>query len=644
MNPFFPFSPFAPAGVGLAESYFARLQTQGLTLSEPRKAAYRIFFASGQSEGWLSRIIEMHSYEGTTLPQVAEKMYFKSGNSALTNNGYTLAGLRPEGGLKMTGTSAYWSTINANTLTGGLFGFHTWFREAFYGINGLVMGVPNTTTPFISWNAISFTTPNGQQISSNTEGTGTGTGPGIGRGMHSLERSTLSLVEHWTNKTRESSSTTPVAGSLRNASIRVAQAPLPVDFSAISDGQMTSAQRIAFSNAVELLMRSLGRVETNLDTIYSIIVGQSLSRGEQGTPVVSLVPPYKCRMPANGTRSNSNTRPPCSFGLLVERDVQTVASTAANTASKLWRDTHPGDGSRDMTFSNWGVNSAPYAQLKKGTTPYDSSVLAISNGKILHDFVNRGNFSVPLVTAVHGEADSNSTTYQADIEQWQVDYETDIKAVTGFTGTIPILHSQPSAWTSFSGPATARSPYAILAAYEANPTKHILVCPKYFVPYADGLHLTGDGYYQLGDYYGKAIRSVMDTGTFSPLRPTSIVRSGNIITVSFAGRVGNLVLDTVFISDPGNYGFEWAQTGGTAQTISSVALINSNTQIQITLSGDPGTPTTERLRYAYTGTPGANGGRTTGPRGCLRDSDPTTGQGGATLPNYCVHFDKPVTP
>jgi hypothetical protein len=250
------------------------------------------------------------------------------------------------------------------------------------------------------------------------------------------------------------------------------------------------------------------------------------------------------------------------------------------------------------------------------------------NGKALAAISHRGAFRVPAVVAVHGETDGLSVTYQADIEQWQTDYETDIKAITGQTGIIPMFHSQWSAWGT-----TTLSPYAMLAAHVANPTKHILVCPKYFLPYSDGIHLTNVGYRLLGAYYGKALHAVMSGAGFTPLRPVSAVRTGDVIVLTVAGRVGSLVLDTTAVTNPGNFGFE--VTGG--GSISAVAIVGNT--LEITVTG-----TITRLRYAYTGNGTPNtGGPTTGPRGCLRDSDTTAGYSAGALPNWMVHFDEPVS-
>ena len=88
--------------------------------------------------------------------------------------------------------------------------------------------------------------------------------------------------------------------------------------------------------------------------------------------------------------------------------------------------------------------------------------------------------------------------------------------------------------------------------------------------------------------------------------------------------------------DPGNKGFEWA---GGGETIASVAITAPDT-VAITLSAAPAAA--GRLRYAFTGTSGALGGPTTGPRGNLSDSDATPSRFGYPLHNWCIHFDQPV--
>jgi hypothetical protein len=245
-----------------------------------------------------------------------------------------------------------------------------------------------------------------------------------------------------------------------------------------------------------------------------------------------------------------------------------------------------------------------------------------------------------------------NVSYAANIRQWQVDYEADYKAISGQSAGIPMFHSQPSCWTAVANvnSATGISPYQILSEYETNPTKTVLVCPKYFLSYqpADGVHLLNTSYRLLGEYYAKAYYQHVVKGIpWSPLRPTTIQRTGAVITVTFSGNVGNLQFDTTNVTDPSGAtatkGFEYTDSaGGSIYTrIASVALSLPN-QVIVTLTADPSANTGKTLSYAYTGTPGQLAGPTTGPRGNLKDTDTTTGQSGTALPNWCVHFTKAV--
>jgi hypothetical protein len=72
--------------------------------------------------------------------------------------------------------------------------------------------------------------------------------------------------------------------------------------------------------------------------------------------------------------------------------------------------------------------------------------------------------------------------------------------------------------------------------------------------------------------------------------------------------------------------------------ISSVVLTNAATRVYtITLAVNPTGNTGMFLSYAWTGTPGASAGPTTGPRGCIRDSDTFVDVFGNTSRNHlCI--------
>jgi hypothetical protein len=246
---------------------------------------------------------------------------------------------------------------------------------------------------------------------------------------------------------------------------------------------------------------------------------------------------------------------------------------------------------------------------------------------------------VRAVTSVHGESDSlaGSTTYQADIIQWQADYERDVRALTGQTLGIPMFHTQNSQQ------AGSRIPLDMLAAHVAAPGKVILVGPKYHLPYSDGTHLTTPGYQHLGEDYAKAYRRVvLEGGRWEPVRPKSITRKGAEITIVFHVPAPPLALDTTLVAATPHYGFDYVDDatapgapaqGGQSPTVSSVAVIAPDT-VRLTLTAPPTVP--GRIRYGIASL------APDGPRGNLRDSDATRSRFGFDLFNWGVQFEAEI--
>ena len=385
------------------------------------------------------------------------------------------------------------------------------------------------------------------------------------------------------------------------------------------------------------------------DINHVLSTGQSLSVGALGTPTRSLTQPYANTMFVTGVMTGSVGL--TSFVPLVEGapapDVETMSSSFASLVTKVARDVvlvgQPmGKTSHDLLISGHGVGGIAYVGLKKGTVPYANG---IAQAKAGHDLALAANKShvVRAVTNVHGESDSqvNNVAYEANLLEWQSNYETDVKAITGQVEPIPMLHTQISSWTSLAGlPTTSIIPSAQLAAHVNAPGKIVLVGAKYHLPYVtDGVHLTNEGYRHMGEDYAKVYRRVILEGKpWEPIHPKTITRAGAVITVKMHVPAPPLVLDTTIVTNPGNFGFEWV-SDVPVPTITSVVLSGADTVV-ITLSAVPGA--NGRLRYAFTGTSGARGGPTTGPRGNLRDSDTTPSRNGYALYNWGVHFDVPA--
>lgn len=378
------------------------------------------------------------------------------------------------------------------------------------------------------------------------------------------------------------------------------------------------------------------------DINHVLGTGQSLSVGATST-AVSLTQPYANTTFVTGVQSGGTGL--TSFIPLVEKTVETMSTSFASFAAKRAHDVilvgaPAGKTTHDLLVSIHGVGGIAYSGLKKGTVPYANGIAQAQAGHDLAVAAGKSHI-VRAVTNVHGETDSQNgnTMYEANLLEWQSNYETDVKAITKQAESIPMFHTQFSSWTKLAGlPTTSIIPAQQLSAHVNAPGKIILVGAKYHLPYAvDGVHLTSDGYKHMGEDYAKVYTHVILEGkTWEPVRPKSITRAGAVVTVKMYVPAPPLVMDTTLVSDPGKNGFEWTDAGPTTPTITQVALSGPDTVV-ITLSGTPNA--NGRLRYAFTGVSNQPGGPMTGPRGNLRDSDATPSRDGFKLYNWCIHFD-----
>jgi hypothetical protein len=342
-----------------------------------------------------------------------------------------------------------------------------------------------------------------------------------------------------------------------------------------------------------------------------------------------------------------------------------MSAGLANEATKLAREKVLAGkpiSTHDILISLHGRSGNGYWCLRKGgcdwwpgggyVKPFDDGMMEIADGLALAKAAGK-SYVVRAVTAVHGEHDhygkeayfplpgtdgkSTIVDYGHGLEEWQRDYESGAKAITGQTLPVPLLISQYSHWNDRP---TTKIAYEQLAAHVRSKGKVVVIGPTYMLPYTSTcLHFTGEGERHLGEYFAKAYaRIVLEGKTWEPLRPVAITRQGNVITAKFLVPKPPLVLDTQKVSNPGNYGFEVVDDSGATPTITSVAIAGPDT-VQITLSAAKAGPNT-RLRYAYTF--GGCGGSGTMARGNLRDSDDTPSQNGYDLSNWSVHFDEPL--
>jgi hypothetical protein len=282
---------------------------------------------------------------------------------------------------------------------------------------------------------------------------------------------------------------------------------------------------------------------------------------------------------------------------------------------------------------SFGINSAhtcagesgqPYSVIKKGGTgnSYASSIAEVQRFKNLFDALGM-KYEVLCVIWTHGESDYGDTSYSNYLIEVQNDYETDIKAITGQTKSVPLVITQPSAGFPVPAGEFTNIPDEMLEAYLAHPDKIILAGSKTGLDYVPGdYHLSAVGTTFLGFMYAMSVRHLITSAaTFTPLYATnvSLNSSGDnpIITVTFNR---NVVEDDSLYSGMhtvehtswlNGKGFEVIDSGNSELSILSTVISGSTATITV----DTGTP--YRVSYALYGD-----GSGTIRRGCIRDDDP----------------------
>lgn len=380
--------------------------------------------------------------------------------------------------------------------------------------------------------------------------------------------------------------------------------------------------------------------------------GQSLSMGSNGYPLISTENAYPNRslmyagldvragLPATGTLVSIDPATLTGFEPLIAKGDSTLRgqthleSIGEILASNIEQRT---SANHQMLFSTFGWGGTPYAGLKKGTVPYNNILAAATKTKALASA--RGlAYWVPAICFQHGEGDAGNAAYFDNLVELQADLNSDLRAITGQTAPVRIYMGQVSSFQNTVSNNVSRSAYSIYRAAKELQDRYTIVCPQYTIPYSsDLLHMSGPGYYILGEYYAKALLAEQyGSGQWTPLRPKTITLSGSQIDITFHVPVEPIVLDTTLVSDPGDYGFVYYDAQSSA-AIQSVAITGPDS-IRITLTAAP-TGANKRLTYAMRGygSPREPG---QGPRGCLRDSDMTPSRLGGYLHNWCLHFQE----
>ncbi|MEQ0277232.1 hypothetical protein [Klebsiella sp. CN_Kp100] len=278
------------------------------------------------------------------------------------------------------------------------------------------------------------------------------------------------------------------------------------------------------------------------------------------------------------------------------------------------------------------------ADISSGSATFTGATKMIQSAVAMAEKL--GMQYVPVMVLIHGNqnaaAGTSISSYRTAMETLRAQYESVINAATGETQSLHMFVGQLSNTIPYGGTAgTTKTNNIGIAQYQEardNALIH-LASAQYARPYSDGEHLTSAGYRTEGEVIGAVVGGWLNDSTKSSLVPieSGVVQSGTTITIPVAGCVGNLVIDTERVTDPGNYGFVLA-----GATISSVTVSGSGTAAKIVITKTDSTAATA-ISYASQGIAGQNPGPVTGSRGCIRDSQPGASLSGLPLYNdLCV--------
>ena len=398
---------------------------------------------------------------------------------------------------------------------------------------------------------------------------------------------------------------------------------------------------------------------------HLLFYGQSLSVGASGQSALSTTQPYSNITFTGGVKSTKSGGTGWNAGLggfkpLVEDNItgdyeatsyrgETVCSGAAKYATEL-RAIEDGllTNSHIILASTAGHGGYSISQLSKASADvtHDSTNTVVSPtnwyGVLLDQLTaaktlataDSKTYGVPVVGWLQGEADRIMTaaTYVSNLIALKNDIKSDIHTATS--------NSDPMYFLTYQSPYGAalsdtQVHLAQLAAAQQD-DDIFLASPCYFMPSADGTHLTNVGYIWLGHYFGRAYKQLVSGKKPKWINPISATARTTTITVKFDVPVSPLRFDAITLPSTTDKGFKVVDDTGTL-TLSDIQVINGDS-VQITINRALGTNPVVRYAIDYLGT-GCQ--FTSGASGNLCDSDLATVTINSSVKpmfNVCPHF------
>ncbi|HHB1424474.1 TPA: prophage tail fiber N-terminal domain-containing protein [Serratia odorifera] len=378
--------------------------------------------------------------------------------------------------------------------------------------------------------------------------------------------------------------------------------------------------------------------------------GQSLNTPKDGAGIniVNRDPAFRGRVlaGANGRPEGGGMDPVSESDLSTLNDAQypDAGWRQGNVLPMYYAILHQNPGNQVFIHAPFAAGGRSFAEISKGTIPYQNSLDFVQLGKNAADGVGK-RYTFKFMTFEHGETDNdngssqNPGDYLAKMKAYFPGLQVDFKAITGqvdnFTEVIGQVGSRVNTKNqpvddqgNPIGEPVIVQPYSVTATDQLtyvrqNAATAIMYGPKYPLNWlfndATLSHLNAAGKVLQGEYAAQAIYwhlyNTEKKGTWTGLKVKSLTVSGTIADLLCDVPYAPIVIDTTFIADCLNYGISLEKNSASVQ---SVTVVDGNI---IRVEFDKAPASDDYMLFGFTNTALSSSGHVY-PLTCFRDSSP----------------------
>lgn len=357
--------------------------------------------------------------------------------------------------------------------------------------------------------------------------------------------------------------------------------------------------------------------------------GQSLNTPKDGAGIniVNRDPAFRGRVlaGANGRPEGGGMDPVSASDRATLNDAQYPDYRQGNVLPMYYAMLHKNPGNQVFIHAPFAAGGRSFAEISKGTVPYQNALDFVQLGKNAADGVGK-RYTFKFMTLENGETDNDNGSSQhpgdflAKMNPYFSDLQVTFKGITGQTENFAEVIGQVGSRVNTKnqqvddqgnpiGEPVVVQPYSVAATDQLtyvrrNAAKAIMYGPKYPLNwlYNDATlsHLNAAGKVLQGEYAAQAIYwhlyDPVKKGTWTGLKVRSLSVNNSTIDVVFDVPYPPLVIDTTTIADCPGQGFSLQDTSSVVQ---SVAVVAPNT-VRITLDQAPAM--TDHLLIGFTNT------------------------------------------